>query len=145
MTETNAYSWNSLIEGCVEGGRTVEALRIFREMQLAGIKPDSFSLASGLYACTSLLDLRRGKQMHGFMVRNALDEHAILRPLVVDMYVKCGCVDVARKVFENAKMKDVFLHNALLLVPTLDTHWVTPLQEGVVASSYGVFANWTSW
>ncbi|CAA6664781.1 unnamed protein product [Spirodela intermedia] len=42
MPQRNAYSWNSLIEGFAKNGQPHEAFKLFHQMQLAGMEPDSF-------------------------------------------------------------------------------------------------------
>ncbi|KAF8398941.1 hypothetical protein HHK36_014806 [Tetracentron sinense] len=114
MEERNAYSWNSLIEGYEQNNQPEEALELFRQMQLTGIKPDCFSLASMLSSSISLSNLPKGKQIHGFIVRNALEEQGILQYVLVDMYAKCGVIGYACKVYEQTRKKDVVLQNVMV-------------------------------
>ncbi|CBI36364.3 unnamed protein product, partial [Vitis vinifera] len=106
MAERNAYSWNSMIEGYQQNGETQEALRLFKQMQLNGIKPDCFSLSSMLSSCVSLSDSQKGRELHNFIVRNTMEEEGILQVVLVDMYAKCGSMDYAWKVYDQTIKKD---------------------------------------
>lgn len=114
MPERNAYSWNSLIVGCEQSGESQKALELFHQMQLSGIKSDQFSLASVLSICASLSDGKKGKQIHGYMLRNALENDAVLKCTLVDMYSKCGLVNQACKIYDRMNERDVILHNIMI-------------------------------
>ncbi|RWR76240.1 Pentatricopeptide repeat [Cinnamomum micranthum f. kanehirae] len=114
MRERNAYSWNSLIVGCEQNGEAEKALELFHQMQLLGIKPDQFSLDSALSACGSLSDGKKGKQIHCYILRNALEKDPVLKCNLVDMYSKCGLIDQALKTYDRTKEKDVILHNIMI-------------------------------
>ncbi|RVW92037.1 Pentatricopeptide repeat-containing protein [Vitis vinifera] len=114
MAERNAYSWNSMIEGYQQNGKTQEALRLFKQMQLNGIKPDCFSLSSMLSSCVSLSDSQKGRELHNFIVRNTMEEEGILQVVLVDMYAKCGSMNYAWKVYDQTIKKDVILNNVMV-------------------------------
>ena len=114
MAERNAYSWNSMIEGYQQNGETQEALRLFKQMQLNGIKPDCFSLSSMLSSCVSLSDSQKGRELHNFIVRNTMEEEGILQVVLVDMYAKCGSMNYAWKVYDQTIKKDVILNNVMV-------------------------------
>jgi len=40
--------------------------------------------------------------------------HAVLGTALVDMYAKCGCLDMAWKIFEKMKLKEVVTWNAMI-------------------------------
>ena len=114
MAERNAYAWNSMIEGYEQNGRTEEAVLLFKQMQINGIKPDCFSLASMISSCVSLSDWHKGKELHNFIVRNSMEEEGILRVLLVNMYAKCGSMDYAWNIYDQTIKKDVILNNVMI-------------------------------
>ncbi|CAN6478212.1 unnamed protein product [Victoria cruziana] len=114
MDERNAYSWNALITGYEQQGQPNESLNLIRRMQQGGIKPDRFSLASILSSSSSLLDLNKGKQIHGYVIRNKQIDEGALCYNIIEMYSKCGKVDCAYKVYSSTTQKDVFLQNVML-------------------------------
>lgn len=98
----NAYTWTAMINGYAKNGASDEALNLFREMQVKdGIEPNRVSLVSVLPACNSYASLMGGKQIHGFAIRKLLNHDVSLWNALVDMYSKCGSLDLARRVFED--------------------------------------------
>ena len=57
-------SCNAIIAGYVHNGRNEEALKLFREMQMHDMKPNSMTLTSVIAACADLLALEQGLEMH---------------------------------------------------------------------------------
>ncbi|KAI0492933.1 hypothetical protein KFK09_027209 [Dendrobium nobile] len=114
MQERNNYSWNSFMDGHEKDGNYSFVLCLFYQMQLNGTKPDSFSLASVLSSCISLSDIKSGKQIHSFMIRNAMEDHKILRCLLVNLYAQCEAMKYAYEVYEKARDKDVYLNNVMI-------------------------------
>ena len=48
--ESDGISYSSLITLCANGGKTDEALRVFKSMQAAGVKPNIISYKSLIYS-----------------------------------------------------------------------------------------------
>ncbi|XP_022767277.1 pentatricopeptide repeat-containing protein At3g62890-like [Durio zibethinus] len=96
-------SYNTMINGFALVGQPGPALRLFRKMQDFGIQPDEFTFVSLLSAFSSLNDSRIGKQIHGFVYRNLcrIDSNVLLQTAILDMYAKCGLMDLAERVFSS--------------------------------------------
>lgn len=67
-----------------------------------------------LAACASLGALDQGIWIHDHVKRNSICVDAVLGTALVDMYAKCGRLDMAWKVFEDMKMKEVFTWNVMI-------------------------------
>lgn len=65
-------------------------------------------------ACTQLGDLRYGKSIHGHVVRSDLQNNVFVSASLVDMYSKCGRLDVAARVFESSAEKSVACWNSMI-------------------------------
>eukprot|EP01018_Ginkgo_biloba_P038127 Gb_19299 [translate_table: standard] len=107
MSERDVVSWNTIIAGYAQSGHCDDALRLFHQMELEGVKPDSFTIASVLPACGHLTDLQQGKEIHDYITRNGFESHIIVGNALIDMYTKCGSTDSARHVFDNMSDRDV--------------------------------------
>lgn len=46
MFQRDLVSWNSMVASYLQNGQSEEALKLFREMKLAGVKPDSYTISS---------------------------------------------------------------------------------------------------
>lgn len=54
MSERNVVTWNTMISIYDQNGQGEEALELFCNMRLAGLKPDRFTFATILTCCASL-------------------------------------------------------------------------------------------
>eukprot|EP01018_Ginkgo_biloba_P036812 Gb_09741 [translate_table: standard] len=114
MIEKNAFSWNTMIVGYTQNGYGAEALTLFHQMQLVGIKPDHFAIASVLNACAGLVALEQGKQVHALVIKGGFESHVVLGSSLVDMYAKCGNIENARHVFDKMFVKHIALWNIMI-------------------------------
>jgi len=114
MPERNVVSWNAIIAGYCQNGHSREALAFFNEMQLQGINPNSITMASVLPACGSTLALEQGKQIHGYVTRRGFESNVVVGTGLVDMYAKCGNVNIACNLFERMPQKNVVSWTAII-------------------------------
>ncbi|KAL2254188.1 UNVERIFIED_CONTAM: Pentatricopeptide repeat-containing protein [Sesamum indicum] len=114
MPEKDEVSWSAMIDGYNKGGYSKEALEVFDQMQREEIKPGKFVLSSALAACANVGALDQGKWIHAYMRRSRIVVDAVLGTSLVDMYAKCGRLDLAWDVFEKIKWKEVFSWNAMI-------------------------------
>ncbi|GAV61585.1 LOW QUALITY PROTEIN: PPR domain-containing protein/PPR_2 domain-containing protein/DYW_deaminase domain-containing protein, partial [Cephalotus follicularis] len=106
--------WSSMIAGFAKNGRAWEAMSLFRLMLRELITPNSVTLAGILLACSSVGFLKLGKSVHGYMVRNKIDLDVINYTSFLDMYAKCGCLETARRVFNEMPEKNVVSWSAMI-------------------------------
>ncbi|KAF0891743.1 hypothetical protein E2562_010941 [Oryza meyeriana var. granulata] len=107
-------SWTAMISGLVQCKRPSEALEVFNAMQTSGVKPDKVVLSTVLSACASLGALESGRWVHEYIERKGIEWDAHLGTSVVDMYVKCGCLDTAVSIFQKMPLKNASSWNALI-------------------------------
>ncbi|KAM6578618.1 hypothetical protein CsatB_030455 [Cannabis sativa] len=115
MPEKDVISWSAMISGYAQHDCFSETLALFQEMQRFGVKPDETTLVSVISACTHLAALDLGKWIHAYIRKNSLKVNPILGTTLIDMYVKCGCVDNAMEVFRGMPEKGISTWNALIL------------------------------
>ncbi|KAL1803045.1 hypothetical protein ACET3Z_031692 [Daucus carota] len=100
-------SWNSLINGYARNGKAVDAVRIFREMEMAGIQPDDVTMLGVVSSCAQLEDLNSGVEFHRLIEEKNIDVTVSLANALVDMYVKCGDLSAAEDMFNKMKKRTV--------------------------------------
>ncbi|VAH74312.1 unnamed protein product [Triticum turgidum subsp. durum] len=114
MPQRDAISWNSVISGCFSNGWHGRAVEHLSEMWFEGLEIDSVTMLSVLPACAELGYELVGRVIHGYSVKTGLlweleslergvDEN--LGSKLVFMYVKCGELGYARKVFDAMSSK----------------------------------------
>ncbi|KAF5935336.1 hypothetical protein HYC85_026465 [Camellia sinensis] len=72
MPEQDVVSWTALISGFVADGYGSDGIYLFSVMRNEGIRPNEFSLATCLKACSICLDLEFGKQVHAEIFMSGL-------------------------------------------------------------------------
>ncbi|KAL8132772.1 pentatricopeptide repeat-containing protein At5g66520-like [Apium graveolens] len=114
MPERNVISWSVMINGYVKVGCFKEALEIFNEMQRSRVRPNHAGIVGALSACGSLGALDQGKWIHAFVDRSKMELDTVLGTALIDMYAKCGSVEVACRVFEEMPNRDVYAFTSLI-------------------------------
>ncbi|CAA6672919.1 unnamed protein product [Spirodela intermedia] len=136
MENPNVVSWNSIISGYALNGDPDEAWKLFEQMTtMHDVKPDLItwnSLISGnvRHGCNAKVlelfkgiqssaiaesrTLELGRQIHGYAIRHGHDSSAYVGTSTIDMYVKCGDLGMARRVFDCMPHRNLFAWNSLI-------------------------------
>ncbi|KAJ0054107.1 hypothetical protein Pint_03242 [Pistacia integerrima] len=107
-------SWTSMMSTYVHNGLANEALEIFYLMNETNVEPDSIAIVSILSAAASLSASKKGKEIHGFVVRIGFMLEGSLASSLVDMYARCGALENAYKVFNCVRNKDLVLWTSMI-------------------------------
>lgn len=86
--ESDVMLWTALIAGYSQVQDYREAISAFREMEAAGVTPNSFTYAGILSACASTQAPKLGRQVHGRAVKAGLENDASVGNALVDLYAK---------------------------------------------------------
>ncbi|KAF8704126.1 hypothetical protein HU200_031617 [Digitaria exilis] len=130
MLERDVVSWNTLVLGCAEEGMHQEALGLVRKMWRDGFRPDTFTLSSVLPIFAECADVKRGMEVHGFVIRHGFDKDVFVGSSLIDMYANCNRTDCSVKVFHNLPARDPILWNSML---------AGSAQNGSVEEALGIF------
>ncbi|KAI3680051.1 hypothetical protein L2E82_50788 [Cichorium intybus] len=103
----------AMISGYVLNGMNIDALETFRWLINHQIRPNAVTLSSTLPACAGLAALKLGKELHGQIIKNAL-QRCHVGTAVIDMYAKCGRIDLAHEVFVRMLEKDPVCWNSMI-------------------------------
>lgn len=118
MAVRSAVSWNALVDGYVKCCEFETALGVFKMMQEAGLDVDGFTMQSVVGACAGLAALSLGVWAHVYVIRRCKEDvggDVLMQNSLVDMYAKCGCVDMAWQVFSSMNRRNVASWNAMIL------------------------------
>ncbi|XLR10924.1 hypothetical protein HN51_047637 [Arachis hypogaea] len=107
-------SWTSMIAGLAEHGYAEQALQLFRDMIYQKILPDHMVLIPTLSACSTLQSLQMGKEIHGYAFRLGIGKNSAFCGALVNMYSKCGSLNLARTVFDMLPEKDAFACSSMV-------------------------------
>ncbi|KAG8057695.1 hypothetical protein GUJ93_ZPchr0002g25408 [Zizania palustris] len=114
MVDRNVVSWNSMICGYAQAGKTREACSLFGGMKHQGLLADEFTLVSLLFACSTEGNLEFGKLVHCHLLVGGCRVDLILGNALVDMYGKCGDLLMARSCFDMMPLKNVVSWTSML-------------------------------
>ncbi|KAH7577136.1 hypothetical protein JRO89_XS01G0210200 [Xanthoceras sorbifolium] len=123
MVEKDVISWNSIIAVCAQNGLAMEALDVFKEMvKNYDVKYNAVTMSAVLLAVAHVGVLRAGKCVHDQVIKMGLEENVIVGTSIIDMYNKCGRVELARKAFNRMKEKNVRSWTAMIAAYGMHSH-----------------------
>eukprot|EP01018_Ginkgo_biloba_P029873 Gb_06985 [translate_table: standard] len=128
MSERDIVSWNAIIAGYSQHGFGEEAVKLFCQMQRAGMNPDDFSFASVLSAFARLAALEQGKQVHAHTIKTGYECTVFVGSALVDMYAKCGILGDARRLFDDLPVRNLVSWTVMIAGYAQNVHFKDALQ-----------------
>ncbi|KAG6570414.1 Pentatricopeptide repeat-containing protein, partial [Cucurbita argyrosperma subsp. sororia] len=110
----NAMTWNSMITGYSLKGDSKSCIELLMRMNYEGTEPTLTTLTSIIYASSRSIQLRHGKFIHGYILRNRIDVDIFIDVSLIDLYFKCGSVSSAETVFRNVSKNEVVSWNVMI-------------------------------
>ena len=109
MPVRGVISWTTLLMGYARGGYCEEAFGVFKRMvHSAEAEPNEATIVTVLSACASIGALSLGQWVHSYIdSRQDLVVDGNVGNALVNMYVKCGDMQVGFRVFDMIVHKDV--------------------------------------
>lgn len=114
MPQRDVVSWTALIAGYVSEGCGIEGINLYCRMRMDGVLPNGFTFATVLKACCMCLGLEVGEQVHGEVVKIGVLSDVYVGSALVDLYSKCGEIELAKSVFFCMPERNTVSWNALL-------------------------------
>ncbi|CAA3025652.1 pentatricopeptide repeat-containing At1g08070, chloroplastic [Olea europaea subsp. europaea] len=110
----DVVSWNAMLSGYAQIGMFDEALILFQEMRKAKATPDVSTLLSVLSVCAHLGALEIGNSVRSWIEDHGHDSNLRVVNALIDMYAKCGDLDMAWTLFESLQEKDIISWNVMI-------------------------------
>ncbi|XP_065855262.1 pentatricopeptide repeat-containing protein At1g08070, chloroplastic-like [Euphorbia lathyris] len=107
MPVKNLVSWNAMIATYEQNNAGRDAIKLFRRMLCERVQYDYISILSVISACTSLGALGTGKWLHELVKRKQFETNISVMNALIDMYGKCGYIELAKDVFEKLHHRNV--------------------------------------
>ncbi|XP_031504616.1 pentatricopeptide repeat-containing protein At2g22070-like [Nymphaea colorata] len=107
MSDKGAIVYAPLITSYCREQQWLQALGTLALMVADGFLADKFLLPSVLKACSEIESLSLGMMIHGYLIRRELEFDVFIGNALIDMYVKCGRLNRARKAFDVMPLRDV--------------------------------------
>jgi pentatricopeptide repeat protein len=115
MSQGDVVSWTTMIAGYAQNGHANDAVKLFRQMLLVDMKLDPVTITSVLPAVACLAALQQGKEIHGYTIRRGILANVFVGSALIDMYAKCGNIDIAHKVFYQLPERNVVSWTAMIV------------------------------
>ncbi|MED6162922.1 hypothetical protein PIB30_075047 [Stylosanthes scabra] len=122
-------SWNAMMHGYIMSKSYDKALELFIQMHGRGEQGDQITLANAAKAAGCLVGLEQGKQLHAIAIKRIFHLDLFVISGILDMYLKCGEMESACKVFSKIPSPD-------------DVAWTTMI-SGCVDNGYEEHALFT--
>ncbi|XVE96401.1 hypothetical protein REPUB_Repub02eG0218500 [Reevesia pubescens] len=114
MPNKDLVTWTVMIGGYAECGNAKESLVLFELMRKEGIVPDKITMVTVVNACAKLGAMHKARLVHDYICTMNLNLNVILGTAMIDMYAKCGSVDLAREIFDRMPEKNVISWSAMI-------------------------------
>ncbi|WOK94619.1 pentatricopeptide repeat-containing protein [Canna indica] len=116
MRHRNVVSWTTLISAQTRSGNPDMSIRSFAQMLNDGsTEPNRYTYSAALKSCSMVGNLQLGKQIHGHVLKNSnLQSDVVLMNTIIDMYVKCGSLSEARRVFDEFSLANSTSWNTII-------------------------------
>eukprot|EP00252_Welwitschia_mirabilis_P010182 TRINITY_DN23351_c0_g1_i1.p1 TRINITY_DN23351_c0_g1~~TRINITY_DN23351_c0_g1_i1.p1 ORF type:complete len:338 (-),score=69.82 TRINITY_DN23351_c0_g1_i1:394-1326(-) len=115
MPEKDVAVCTAMIEGLARSGQAHRALDFYRKMkQQLRLKPDPKVFVPVLQLCGSIADLHQGMNIHQEIKECGFQNDIKLVNSLLDMYAKCGRMDMAYHLFSGIDHKDMISWNTMI-------------------------------
>ncbi|XP_061358157.1 pentatricopeptide repeat-containing protein At1g11290, chloroplastic-like [Gastrolobium bilobum] len=125
ITDKTVVSWSAMIKGYVMHDQCLQALSLFLKMKLRGTRVDFIIVINILPAFANIGALHYVRYLHGYTLKANLDSLKSLKTSLLSSYAKCGCIEMARKLFDEEKSshKDIIAWNSMISAYSKHGEW----------------------
>ncbi|CAK7348740.1 unnamed protein product [Dovyalis caffra] len=113
-TNLDDLLWNEAILVNLKNGRFVKALELLREMQFSAVKANATTVLKILQSCSKEGALNEGKQIHGYVLKLAMESNLSICNSLIIMYSRNGKIKLASRVFDSMKDHSLSSWNSII-------------------------------
>lgn len=106
--------FNALIAGYTMGSRVSDAIALFNTLRLVGVSYDAVTILGLLPVCGAPSHVTFGMSLHGCNFRFGLVNDVAVGNCLLTMYIRCGLVDFAHRLFYEMPEKGLITWNAMI-------------------------------
>ncbi|CAM8996931.1 unnamed protein product [Rhodiola kirilowii] len=112
IEEPGSFEFNAMIKGYGKELRFDEAFWLYHEMVEMGVHPDQFTYPALLKG--GALSPEEAMQVHGHVFKFGYAEDLFVQTSLINLYGKCGKVEMSRAVFDQMGFRNVASWSALI-------------------------------
>ncbi|CAN6452819.1 unnamed protein product [Victoria cruziana] len=110
----NDFSWNIMIKNYAVNGAPENSILLYWEMLEKSIKPTNFTFPMLLKACSHILAIEEGKQIHAHIVELGLDSDLYVGNCLIGFYSAFRSMEDAKQVFGEMPERDLVSWNSII-------------------------------
>ncbi|XP_050227171.1 pentatricopeptide repeat-containing protein At3g12770-like [Mercurialis annua] len=114
MADKSLVSWNAMLAAYEQNNAERKAIKLFLRMLCERVEYDYITVISVISACTSLGALGFGKWLHELIKRKGFETNALIMSALINMYAKCGCIELAKDIFEKLPDRNVVSWSSII-------------------------------
>ncbi|CAJ1975631.1 unnamed protein product [Sphenostylis stenocarpa] len=125
ITDKTVVSWSAMIKGYAIHDQPLEALSLFLKMKLSSTRIDFIIVINMLPSFAKIGALHYVSYLHGYSLKTSLDSLKSLKTSFLSSYAKCGCIEMARKLFDEEKsiLRDIIAWNSMISAYSKHGEW----------------------
>ncbi|POO03447.1 Tetratricopeptide-like helical domain containing protein [Trema orientale] len=108
------FMWGVLLKCHVWNNFFEEAISLYHKMLYNRIHVNRFIFPSVLRAFSNFGDVGSGGKLHGRVIKCGFDNDGVVQTSLLVMYGEFGCLDNARKVFDEMPVKDLVAWSSII-------------------------------
>lgn len=110
----DSISWNALISGFSQSGNWEEALKMFCQMNQAGVESNMFTYGSTVSAAANTTNIKQGKQIHAKIIKTGYNTEIEASNVLITLYAKSGSLEDAKREFLEMPRRNEISWNAMI-------------------------------
>ncbi|CAM8928813.1 unnamed protein product [Rhodiola kirilowii] len=119
----NVVALNAMIAGYAQCGRFQEGLQLFWRMVECNLEPNESTLVSILSVCAQSGSLEMGNRIRSLLEESGIELSLRVVNALIDMYSKCGNLEIARGYFDSLPKRNVISWNVMIGGYTHTNHY----------------------
>ncbi|XP_068645396.1 pentatricopeptide repeat-containing protein At3g09040, mitochondrial-like [Aristolochia californica] len=114
LKQRDIVTWNTVITGFAQDEDLGEAVGVFSDMLLTGMRPNQVTFSVLLRMCGAVCSLSVGNQLYCLAYLLGLTINIVVANSLVSMFSGCGEMEYARYIFESLPIRPVVSWNEML-------------------------------
>ncbi|GJM97035.1 hypothetical protein PR202_ga13930 [Eleusine coracana subsp. coracana] len=114
LREKNVVSWTAIMNAYSQKELFEDALQLFLDMEMSGVRPNEITYAVALNNCAGLAALRTGSALSVSALKTGYWRYLPVSNALINMYSKSGSIKDAWKVFTSMPYRDVVSWNLII-------------------------------
>lgn len=141
IPDRSLVSWNAIIAAYEQNRDGLSVIELFYRMRSEYKEFDYITAVSVISACAGLGALNTGKWVHNLVKNKGLETNVSVTNALIDMYAKCGSIELAHEVFDKLPQKSVVSWTSIISACATHGHGEEALNLFVKMKTEGIKPN----